>query len=151
MSKIIKTVALLFSLSSFLGIFAQNPKNSDPITIFLDLKDKSLESYSINKDTTVCRFSIYKKEYESKKARNKAQKEYDNRIGDPNSAGMVRFSIALYAFNRKPERLESLEGINYITIKQFREEYDYITTSPTYIIHKLKDGTYLKWKTYTME
>jgi hypothetical protein len=150
MSARIKKIFLLLLLNLFLGVFAQN---SNPITIYINLKDKALRQaeYSTNKDSMGCHFSIYKKEYESKKARDKAQKEYDNQIGDPNSAGMVRFSIGFYAFNDKPERLKSLDGIKYITIKQFRNEYKYESTNPTYIIHKLKDGTYLKWSTITLD
>ena len=48
------------------------------------------------------------------------------------------------------ERLKTLKGVNYITIDDFRKN-GHKRMSPTYIIHKLKDGTYLKWETNTLE
>jgi hypothetical protein len=150
MSTIIKRIFLTLFISSFYLSFAQVKKERNYITIYIDLKDKAVRSYSIYKDTMGASFSIYIEKYESKKERDKAIQKYKNRIGDPDSVGLPSFSFAFYVFNRKPEKLKSLDGIKYITIKEFRKN-NYKTTSPTFIIHKLKDGTYLRWKTYTME
>lgn len=142
---------LLVLLNSFFLIFSQEKKDRDCVaTIFIDLKDKALRSHSIDEDTLGAYFSIYIEKYEAKIERDKAIQKYKNQLGDPNSGGLPDFSIGLYIFNKKPERLKSLDGIKYITIKEFRKN-NYKTTSPTYIIHKLKNGTYLKWKAYTME
>ena len=46
------------------------------MTIYIDLKDESLESYNINKDSCNVHFSIYIEKYESKKERDKAIQKY---------------------------------------------------------------------------
>lgn len=135
-------------LFSFL-CFSQKTEKRNNLIIFLDLKDKTIKEYTIDKDTLNAFFNIYIEKYQSQKERDKAIKNYQNQIGDPNSAGIPDFSIGFYAFDRKPEYLKSLDGIRYITIKEFRKT-NYHTTSPTYIIHKLKNGNYLMWKTNTM-
>lgn len=126
------------------------------MVVLLDLKSKAVREYTIDKDTAGAHFSIYIKKYESKKERDKATEIYNNRIKNrltsgenPSEVMIPDFSVGLYAFSRKPEKLKSLKGVKFITIKQFQDSI-YSTTAPTYIIHKLKDGTYLKWKTYTM-
>ncbi|TDD78447.1 hypothetical protein [Flavobacterium caseinilyticum] len=143
------SVKITLLLLSFCCIsFAQESKQQK-ITIFLDFNDKLSVEYSINKDTTSTSFGIFFEKYQTKEARDKATKDHYNDIRDRNSAGLPDFSVNLYVFSLKPEKLNSLDCIDYITVKQFREN-NYKTTSPTYIIHKLKDGTYLKWKTFTM-
>ena len=117
MSTIIKKIILTLFISSFYLSFAQEKKERTFMTIYIDLKDESLESYNINKDSCNVHFSIYIEKYESKKERDKAIQKYKNRIGDPDSVGLPSFSFAFYAFNQKPERIKSLDGIKYITIK----------------------------------
>lgn len=131
-------------------MYCQIKKSKDYSLLYIDFKDKELESHHINADTTTASFSVYIEKYETKKARDKANYEYNHRVGDPDSSGPPTFSINLYAFNSSPERLKTLKGVNYITIDDFRKN-GHKRMSPTYIIHKLKDGTYLKWKTYTIE
>ena len=142
----VKTALLLLSFCCI--SFAQK-SNQQKITIFLDINDKALKEYYIDKDTTTAFFNIHIIEYQTKKSRDKAMNEHYKNLIEENSAGLPRFSIGFYVFDIKPEKLKSLDCIDYISVKQFREN-NYKTTSPTYIIHKLKDGTYLKWKTYTM-
>lgn len=48
---------------------------------------------------------------------------------------------------KKPKKLISLDGINYISTTKFVKEY-LKRTNPTYIIYKQSDGTYLKWKCF---
>jgi hypothetical protein len=151
MSKeIIKIILFVVLGLSFSTMYSQIKKNKNYSILYIDFNDKALESHHINVDTTTASFSIYIEKYETKKAREKANYEYNHRIGNPDSSGPPTFSIGLYAFNSSPERLKTLKGVNYITIDDFRKN-GYKTMSPTYIIHKLKDGTYLQWKTYTIE
>lgn len=131
-------------------MYCQIKTSKDYSIIYIDLKDKIVRKYSIDRDTLGSYFSIYIHGYGSRKVRDKANYEYNHRIGDPDSSGPPTFSIGFYAFNTRPERLKTLKGVNYVTIDEFRKN-GYKTMSPTYIIHKLKDGTYLKWKTYTIE
>lgn len=110
-------------------------------SIYLNLNDKALESYEIDKDTLNARFSIYYKKYESKKARDKATNIYNESVKNRRTSGenpsevrLPVFSISFLVFNEKPEKLKSLTGTKFITIKQFRDN-NYITSNPTYIIH----------------
>ncbi|MFW0737874.1 hypothetical protein [Flavobacterium sp. T12S277] len=144
--RIILCIVILFSNT----LLAQEKKESKRITIYLDLNDKSLREYSINKDTTGASFSIYIKKYESKKERERVTEKYHNQIDDPDSMGLSSFSVGLYVLNEKPKRIKSLKGLKFINIKQFQKS-GYKTSSPTYIIHKLKDGTYLQWSAMTTE
>jgi hypothetical protein len=157
MSEIIKRLVLVVFISSFYFSFAQEHNEQKFMTIYIDLKDKTLEEYSIDKDTTSAHFSIYFKEYDSKKRRDTEMNEYNYLIknpdkikGDPSRFRHPNFSITFTAFLFdpviKPKRIKSLQGIKYITIKEFRES-NYDTTPIVYIIHKLKDSTYLKWET----
>lgn len=144
----IKTTTILLFLSFCSISFAQELKQ-EKTTILLDLNDKITGKYGFNNDTTAATFAIYFEKYQTKKARDKATKDHYNDPRDRNSAGLPNFSVNLSVFGLKPEKLKSLDCIKYITVKQFRES-GYKTTAPTYIIHKLKDGTYLRWKTYTL-
>lgn len=149
MSKIVKQTLFIIFIFSFYLSFSQEQNEPKSVIIYINLKDKALESYTIDKDTTGASFSVYLKGYESKKKRENALKRYNNLIGDPSSESFPVFSIAFYVFSRKPERIKSLAGVEYITLKEFRDS-NYPETSPTYIIHKLKDGTFLKWEAHTM-
>jgi hypothetical protein len=152
MSVVIKKIILILFMGSFSFTFSQEQKERKYITIFIDLKDKALKGYSISRDTMKAHFSIYVKGFESKANREKAIREYYQ--GPENSNGEPSFIITFYAFESgpifKPERLKSLDEIKYITLKEFRDR-NYPQSSPTYIIHKLKDGTYLKWETNTLD
>lgn len=153
MSIIIKKLFLVMFISFSALSFSQQQEKKTFVTIYInDLKDKALEGFSISKDTTTAHFSIYAKGFESKTNREKAIKEYYE--GPENSNGEPTFIITFYAISSgpifKPKRLKSLKGIKFITLKEFRDK-NYPESYPTYIIHKLKDGTYLKWETNTIE
>jgi hypothetical protein len=152
MSMIIKKTFFILFTSSFFLSYSQEQKERKYVTILIDLNDKALKGYLINKDTSKARFSIYIKGFESKANREKAIKKYYQGVKDSN--GEPTFNITFYAFESepifKPERIKSLNGIKYITLKEFRDK-NYAHSSPTYIIHKLKDGTYLKWETITLD
>nr|WP_315221051.1 hypothetical protein [uncultured Flavobacterium sp.] len=154
---IIKISLVFFFLNFFCISFSQVAKKRNDQVVLLDLKSKAVREYNIHKDTMSARFSIYIKKYESKKERDKAIKIYNEKVKNIKTSGenpselrLSDFSIGLYVFDRKPQKLESLQGIRFITIKQFQDSIHF-SRDPIYIIHKLKDGTYLKWKTNIMD
>jgi len=156
MSTIKISLVILF-LNYFCLSFSQVAKKRNDMIVLLDLKSKAVREYNIHKDTISARFSIYIKEYESKKERDKAIKIYNERVKNiktsgenPSDVRLPDFSIGFYVYNSKPEKLISLNGIKFMTINQFQDSI-YSASNPTYIIHKLTDGTYLKWKTYPFE
>lgn len=153
----IKYLLVFLFLSSFYLSFSQVEKKRNSKIVFLDLKSKALREYTIDKDTSGVHFSIYVKKYQYKKERDKAIKIYNERVKNirtsgenPSEVRLPDFSIGFYSWGRKPEKLKSLKGIKFITIKQFQDGI-YFVRDPSYIIHQLKDGTYLKWETYTMD
>ncbi len=156
MSTIKKTLIFLL-LNCFYLSFSQTIKKRNDQVVLLDLKSKAVREYNIHRDTMSARFSIYIKKYESKKERDKAIKIYNERVKNIKTSGenpselrLPDFSVGLYVFDRKPEKLKSLDGIKFMTINQFQDSINF-ARDPIYIIHKLKDGTYLKWKTNIMD
>ena len=154
MSAIVRMIKILL-LISFLEVSAQNQKKT--ITLYIDLSDKLIEKYSIKKDTTSASFSFYLKMYENRTEREKSIKKYNylrkhpnEIVGDPDKVVIPDFTTTLYVINRKPEKLNALNNIKFITLRKFVNDNSK-TTSPTYIIHKLKNGSYLKWETYTLD
>ena len=156
-----KANILIFLISSFcfnLSLSQEKRENLNSYTaIFINLNDKAIGKYYISTDTTSASFSIYYKKYESKKERDKAIKIYNSRVKNIRTSGenpsevvLPNFSISFLVFNEKPEKLKSLQGIDFITLKQFRDN-NYVTSNPTYIIHKLKNGIYLRWLAITMD
>lgn len=155
MSKI-KLIVTIFIFSITI-IFSQEHNEYKRNSIYLNLNDKALENYNIDKDTMNAHFSIYYKKYESKKERDRATMIYNDRVKNIRTSGenpgevvLPNFSISFLVYNEKPEKLKSLKGIKFITLKQFRDN-NYVTSNPAYIIHKLKDGTYLRWLAITMD
>jgi|GEM_PF-1419163 len=152
----IKLIATIFIFSINI-MFSQEKNEFKRNSIYLNLNDKALESYKIDKDTINAHFSIYLKKYDSKEERDSVTKIYDTKVKNIKTSGenpseviLPNFSIVFYAYNEKPEKLKSLKGIKFSTLKQFRDN-NYVTSNPTYIIHKLKDGTYLRWLAITMD
>jgi len=138
-------------------MFSQEQNEYKRNSIYLNLNDQALESYKIDKDTLNAHFSIYYKKYDSKKEREIVTKIYATKFKNIKTSGEnpsevipPSFSIVFYVSNRKPEKLKSLKGVKFITLKQFRDN-NYVTSNPTYIIHKLKNGTYLRWLAITMD
>jgi len=153
----IKILLVILFLNCFCLSFSQVAKKRNDMILLLDLKSKAVREYNIHKDTMSARFSIYIKEYESKKERDKAIKIYNERVKNIKTSGenpselrLPDFSVGLYVFDKKPEKLKSLKGIKFMTINQFQDSINF-ARDPIYIIHKLKDGTYLKWKTNTID
>ena len=153
----IKISLVILFLNCFCLSFSQVAKKRNDMIVLLDLKSKAVREYTIDKDTTGAHFSIYVKKYQSKKERDKATKIYNAKVKNirtskenPSDVRLPDFSIGFYVYNSKPEKLISLNGIKFMTINQFQDSI-YSASNPTYIIHKLKDGTYLKWKTYPFE
>jgi hypothetical protein len=151
MSTITKKTITILCLGCFYFLFSQEMKKREYTTVLIDFKDISLAHYCINKSMTKAEFSFYLKGYETKHAREEGVRKSKN--GRATSLGIPTFIFTLYSSTifspkpEKPEKLKTLEGINYITLKEFQRN-NYQCTSSVYIIHKLKDGTYLKWKTY---
>ena len=153
----IKKIFILLFLNCFCLSFSQLIKKPSDIVVYIDLKDKLLKEYSIDKDTMNASFSIYYKKYESKIERDKATEIYNDRVKNRRTSGenpsevrLPDFSFVLYTFNAKPKRLKSLKGVKFITIKEFQDS-GFKATNPTRVIHKLKNGTYLEWSTLALE
>jgi hypothetical protein len=148
---VVKKIITFICLGLFCLTFSQEANNQKLTTVLIDLHDKSVANYYINKTKTKAEFSFYLKGYETKIAREKGIRKSKN--GLATSLGIPSFIFSLYsstAFSPngiKPERLKTLIGLNYITLKEFQKN-NYQSTKSVYIIHKLAEGTYLKWKTH---
>lgn len=123
--------------------FSQKNNNSESLNILIVQGEKQIESLIINKDTTRCSISFYINGFETKKKREKAICSYKKNAKN-NSLGLPTFSINFIS-SWKPEKLVSLNGIDYISITEFIKS-NLKTTNPTFIILKQNDGSYLKWK-----
>lgn len=147
----IKNVIIFFCLGFFCLSFSQEVDNRGLTTVFINLNDKSVADYYINRTRTKAQFSFYLKGYETKDAREEGLRKSKN--GLATSLGIPSFIFSLYSSTvfshneTKPEKLKTLNGIHYITLKEFQNN-NYQCTKSVYIIHKLNDSTYLKWKTY---
>jgi K+ transporter len=75
----IKLIATIFIFSINM-IFSQENNEFKRNSIYLNLNDKALESYKIDKDTMNAHFSIYLKKYDSKKERDIVTKIYDTKV-----------------------------------------------------------------------
>lgn len=144
MSIIIKIIYILIISSSL--IYSQTSKECKVLTILVDLKSKYVSSYSFTKDSTGASFGIYINGFQSKDKRHKIMEDYKRGKIQINSIGLPTFSVEFYNFYKKPEKIMSIDTISYVTEENFSKKMPKITV-PTYIIHKLKDGSYLKWKT----
>lgn len=135
-------IAILILILSFNFVCAQKTTLINNSTILINSKDPLVAYYSVTKDTSRVSISIYINGFESKKKREKVIAEYKNKRN--NDSKLPTFS-ANFLSTIKPEKINSLNGVNYISTKQFNP---YIQIqNPTYFIVKQKDGTYLKWKT----
>jgi hypothetical protein len=148
---IVKKIISYICLGFFCLSFSQQANNQKLTTVLINLHDKSVANYHINKTKTEAEFSFYLKGYETKTAREEGIRKSKN--GLATSLGIPSFIFSLYSSTVfspdgiKPEKLKTLKGLNYITLKEFQNN-NYQSTNSVYIIHKLDDGTYLKWKTY---
>ncbi|MBF4473750.1 hypothetical protein [Flavobacterium sp. HJJ] len=152
MSTILKKMTILvFSVLLCLSFSQEEEKKQELTTVFIDLKDKNIANFSINKSQTKAQFGFYYKGYESKKAREKSiQKIRSTHIDSQNEPSFIYYLYSFGSFSsrpEKPEKIITLEDIHYITLKEFREK-NFKSTNSVYIIYKLKDSTYLKWKTF---
>jgi hypothetical protein len=139
----LRIITLLIFLFSFGTLFSQANQNEYTENIVVNLNNKVINSFSINKDSTMMSIGLYIKGYESKKKREQAmilfKKKYKNSDVDFPSFTMNIISI------EKPEKLKSLDNIKYLFASNFSKG-DLKTSNPFFIIMKQKDGTYLKWK-----
>ncbi|TDE01361.1 hypothetical protein [Flavobacterium sandaracinum] len=148
---IIKKLIILICFGCFCMSFSQEAENQLNTTVFINLNDKSVANFCINKSMTKAQFNFYLKGYKTKYEREEGIRKSKN--GLATSLGIPTFIFSLYSSTVfspkgiKPEKLKTLKGLNYITLKEFQNN-SYQSTNSVYIIHKLNDGTYLKWKTY---
>lgn len=149
MSILIKKIILLMCLITFNWLFSQEKIEKKSQTIYLDFKSKYVSSHSIGKDTTSASFGIYINGFQSKEKRLKTFEKFKKSKKRDYSLIMPDFSVNFYCFNRKPQRLVCLDSVRYITEEEYSENFS-LDSSPIFIIHKLKDGTYLKWEVITM-
>jgi len=138
---------IIFLLFNFYLSYSQNSKNPKELNILIITNEKLIKSFKLNKDTTNLLIDIYINGYESKKKREKIISDYKkgNYIRTSIS-GPPPFFMTFESF-KKPKKLISLDGINYISTTKFVKDC-LERTNPTYIIYKQSDGTYLKWKCF---
>lgn len=152
MSIILRKMIVLVCLTNFCISLSQEIKHKESTTVFIELKDKKIASYTISKDTTYAQFNFFIKGYETKQARDNHLKQFKNGYPSPGKPTFICFfySSSTFSLNpKKPEKLKNLEGIDYISLGEFQtNHYQYNKT--IYMIHKLNDGTYLKWKMYPL-
>jgi hypothetical protein len=152
MSIILRKIIVIVCFTNFCISFSQEIKKQEPTTVFVELKDKKIATYAINKDTTIAQFNFYLKGYETKSARDEGVKKYKNVYPSPGKPSFICFFYSSSSFSldpKKPQKLKTLEGMKYISLKQFQTN-NYESTRSIFIIHKLKDGTYLKWEMYRL-
>jgi hypothetical protein len=139
----LRIITLLIFLFSFGTLFSQANQNEYAENIVVNLNNNVINSFSINKDSTLMSLSLYIKGYESKKKREQAmilfRKKYNKAVFISPSFTMDIISL------EKPEKLKSLDNIKYLFASNFSKS-DLKTSNPFFIIIKQKDGTYLKWK-----
>lgn len=152
--KIFSIMVLYLSSAVFSLLFAQINESAEKVSNIY-LTNKSFSKIQFSKDTTSASFAIYRKGYETQKSRDafyvrekpkkhtleyikkhpptKIRKEYI-----PISTNFITF--------KKPEIINDITTLNYITDETFRvSNKNFIIANPVYIIHKLDNGTYLKW------
>ena len=145
---------ILFFVLFSAKLFPQASK-IDTVYIYVELIKTDGFSYSISEENLGASFTFYRKGFETEEKRNAKAKEYKNNKTQyavkPNSAGWTPTEYYSYTSMKAPEKLESVCGIDFITIEEFREyELDYIYSRNTYIVHKSKQGGFLKWKVNMM-
>ncbi|MBC5840546.1 hypothetical protein H8R23_03935 [Flavobacterium sp. F-380] len=153
MTIISRKLPIIICLGWSLLSFSQHSNKSENTTVLINLNDSSIANFCINNEKTKAQFSFYLKGYETKQAIIAGVKKSKN--GLSTSLGIPTFIFTLYSSTIfspkavKPENIKTLKGIKYITLKEFQNNH-YKSSTPTYIIHKINNGTYLKWTTYYM-
>lgn len=146
--------SFIFILSTIVFVSISEKQEKEALVIVSDSKDNLLTNVSMRKDSTGLSFGIYINGYESSKKREEAIKKRKTKLDKKNSdyLRLPTFSINFLGFS-KPQRISNLDGLKYITIKEFSKGNSKIT-NPTYIIFKQENGSYLKWEVFesnTME
>jgi hypothetical protein len=149
---IVKSFILI--LSTIVLISIPEKQINETLVIVSDFRDNLLTNVSLGKDSTGLSFGIYINGYESSKKRADAIKKWKTRLDKKNSdyLRLPTFSINFLGFT-KPQRISNLDGLKFITIREFSKG-KFKVTNPTYMIFKQENGSYLKWKVFesnTME
>lgn len=155
----IRNTFLILNLITISFSFSQE-RQADTVILFLNFKSKTITHF-ISKDTTYISFGIYRKGFDTKKKREDTLKSYSykgrrrvktfedlkkaNPKKMPKSDMLPTFSLNYWSI-KKPDYLNSISDIRYITEDEFRaNELNYLFKK-TYMIHKLDTGMYLKWE-----
>ncbi len=136
---------------SFNTFFSQETTlKYNSIIILVNQKDSLISSYHVSSDTSSISLSIYINGFESKIKREKIISDNKKKM---HTKRKQYIELPTFAINflslEKPEKLVSLEGIKYISAKDFSKS-NFKTTNPTFIIVKQNDGSFLKWKTFVL-
>ena len=134
---------------SFNTFFSQETTlKYNSIIILVNQKDSLISSYHVSSDTSSISLSIYINGFESKIKREKIISDNKKKM---HTKRKQYIELPTFAINflslEKPEKLVSLEGIKYISAKDFSKS-NFKTTNPTFIIVKQNDSSFLKWKTF---
>ncbi|MBF4470818.1 hypothetical protein [Flavobacterium sp. HJJ] len=90
---VLRKILVLFCLVNSCLSFSQEIKKQESTTVVIDLKDKKIASYFINKDTTTAQFNFYLKGYETKQARHIGLKKYKNIYPSPGKPTFICFFL----------------------------------------------------------
>lgn len=129
-----------------LCLFKTYSQEEEIVHIYLDKLNTEDVKSSYGEGTIKASFAIFRKDFETKKKRDSVVTAYRNRDKTKLPSGPpIPKSINFLSFEA-PEKLLSLEKIDKISLKEFREnELKYLYAETIYIIHPHNDG-YLKWK-----
>lgn len=134
---------------SIVFMFLSPKQDAKKLVIFANTKDNLIANLSINKDSTGLSFGIYVNGYENPKKRQEAVNKRNERLKNKNTdyVHLPTFAVGFIGFT-KPETVNVFKEKNAISIDEFSKRSDIKITSPTYIIFKQPDGSYLKWKVF---
>ncbi|WP_395062054.1 hypothetical protein [Flavobacterium sp.] len=146
-----KKLTIFILMLSFNTFFSQETTlKYNSIIILVNQKDSLISSYHVSSDTSSISLSIYINGFESKIKREKIISDNKKKM---HTKRKQYIELPTFAINflslEKPEKLVSLEGIKYISAKDFSKS-NFKTTNPTFIIVKQNDGSFLKWKTFVL-
>lgn len=134
-------VSLLFPVVFNSTSIGQDSEEWKPGNVTIIYFEEGEEHSVINfsKDSTHTFFRIVNKGMETEEKRDHAKKRHkESRLPFPN------FYTDLFNIS-KPKNMNSLEGIDYITVEEYRNGGYYLPTSVT-LICKMKNDTFLKWE-----
>ena len=140
----LKASVFLFLITHFYS-FSQNSKD-DSIFMLIDRETKYIYS-NFSKDSSGVNFCIYLKKYQTKALREMAKKKYQRTQKKlyplPPIRKPLEFCIVATSVN-SPIILDNISSIKHITPEEFRDGNYY--SRYIYVIYKIRDDYYLKWR-----